>query len=378
MNVRKMGIVLLSSIMLCSCGGSDTVENNTQTNESVSVKQEEKTDQQVSSTDNSKEYKELKKENDGLTQQVKNLSLEIDSFKKRIKQAEEKYSSLEKEYKEYKNKMLEYENLGKEEAEARRIEANRIIEEEKVAKEQKEAEEKAKKEAKEKEKYNSGTTYEQLSRNPDDNVGAYVKFTGTVLQALEDDSSIDIRLAVDGNSDKTVYCVYYKKDLPSRILEDDTITVYGQSTGLISYNTVLGSKITIPGILVDKIDTYLSPELVTTSDGYGTQVYSDNMLNIYYYGMTTNGILFWFENKTESTLEVYTNTITINGIGSSDAHAYKGNNEIAAKSISKYIVKCDDFDISTKASKVGAAFLILIDGKVSNSKNIKFYDVEVQ
>lgn len=42
--------------------------------------------------------------------------------------------------------------------------------------------------------------------------------------------------------------------VPSRVLEHDYITIYGVSVGVISYDSTMGGKITIPGVAVDKID----------------------------------------------------------------------------------------------------------------------------
>lgn len=39
-----------------------------------------------------------------------------------------------------------------------------------------------------------------------------------------------------------------------RVIEDDYITIYGISSGLITYESTLGASITIPGVLIDKID----------------------------------------------------------------------------------------------------------------------------
>lgn len=104
--------------------------------------------------------------------------------------------------------------------------------------------------------YETGITYENLSRNPDDYEGKLVKFTGTVVQLIEDTSSdeIQIRFAVNDNYDTILYCGYDKSIVTSRVLEDDTITIYGRSVGLISYESTMGGTITIPAVYIDKID----------------------------------------------------------------------------------------------------------------------------
>lgn len=104
--------------------------------------------------------------------------------------------------------------------------------------------------------YETGITYDNLSRNPDEYKGKLVKFQGKVVQLIEDISSdeIQIRFAVDGNYDKMLYCGYDKTIVNSRILEDDTITIYGTSIGLISYESTMGGTITIPAVYIDLIE----------------------------------------------------------------------------------------------------------------------------
>lgn len=102
--------------------------------------------------------------------------------------------------------------------------------------------------------FNTGITYDNIARNPDDYQNQFVKFTGTVLQVLEDDSEVQVRIAVDDDYDKIIYCSYNPSIVSSRILENDTITIYGTSIGLLSYDSVLGGQVTIPGIVVWVID----------------------------------------------------------------------------------------------------------------------------
>jgi hypothetical protein len=119
------------------------------------------------------------------------------------------------------------------------------------------AKEKKEKEVREKEEkvgYNTGITYEQLARTPDDYEDKKVKFTGEVIQVVEGDSSTQIRLAIDSDYDKVIYIEYASDIVDSRVLEDDIITIYGVSKGLLSYESTIGGTITIPSVLVDKID----------------------------------------------------------------------------------------------------------------------------
>ena len=79
-----------------------------------------------------------------------------------------------------------------------------------------------------------------VERNPDDYVGKYMKVTGKVLQ-----SQNDIYRVKDSDG-STWYITYKIKDGESRILEDDTVTFYGECNGLKTYTALLGQEVTIP------------------------------------------------------------------------------------------------------------------------------------
>lgn len=103
-------------------------------------------------------------------------------------------------------------------------------------------------------------TYDELARNPDSYKGKNVVLTGEVIQVIESTSSRDIELRVIiGNSyDDVIYVSYTLKDGEGRILEDDVLTIYGTFEGLISYETVLGAKVTIPYVNAQYIDQVYS------------------------------------------------------------------------------------------------------------------------
>jgi hypothetical protein len=111
----------------------------------------------------------------------------------------------------------------------------------------------AKEEAEKAKGYETGITYDQLARTPDKYKDKKVKFSGKVVQVMEGDDSIQIRLAVKGDYDKIIYGEYLKSIVSSRILEDDQITIYGTSVGTISYESTMGGTITIPGVYIEKI-----------------------------------------------------------------------------------------------------------------------------
>ncbi|MES9681868.1 toxin regulator [Gottfriedia acidiceleris] len=182
-----------------------------------------------------------------LQMQNKNLNIENENLTAKVKEAEPFF------------KMNEAERKRKEEEEIRRSEAaadKARIEEEKKAQEVAKlaAEEKRKAEEKEKQGYNTGITYNQLARTPDKYMGEKVKFRGKVVQVMEGDDTVQIRLAVDSNYDTILFAEFDSSIVDSRVLEDDVITVMGLSTGLISYDSTMGGKISIPGVVIDKID----------------------------------------------------------------------------------------------------------------------------
>ena len=145
-------------------------------------------------------------------------------------------------------------------AAAKEAEEKRLAEEkakaEAEAQAKAEAEAQAKAEAEEKERigYNTGITYDQLARTPDDYIAQKVKFKGKVIQVMEGDKETQIRVAVNSNYDTVIFAAFDKDIVSSRVLEDDIVTLYGMSTGLLTYKSTMGGNISIPGMIVDKIE----------------------------------------------------------------------------------------------------------------------------
>lgn len=175
----------------------------------------------------------------------------------------EEKAKQENEFNAYKAKMQPYEEIqltdakNKADAEKLRIEQENQAKAEKEAAEKKAAEEKAAEEARQKaaeaaKGYETGITYNQLARTPNDYIGKKVKFKGKVVQVLEGTTETQIRLAVNGDYDSILYCSVPKaKTANTRILENDYITVMGISMGLLSYKSTMGGTITIPSVSVD-------------------------------------------------------------------------------------------------------------------------------
>lgn len=186
-----------------------------------------------------------------LSRSEESIILERDKLKESLTKNEELTNKLNEENEELKKKI----DLAKpwfEMEEKERKEKEAKLKSEKEAKEKKLAEEKEKQA---KQGYNTGITYEQLARTPDKLMGRAVKFHGKVIQIIEGDTEVQMRLAVNDDYDKILYCAISKDNLKgTRILENDKITIYGVSTGLITYNSTMGGKISIPGVLIEKYE----------------------------------------------------------------------------------------------------------------------------
>lgn len=95
--------------------------------------------------------------------------------------------------------------------------------------------------------------YKGVSRNPSDYIGRHVKFSGKVLQVIEDSGLVAFRVASKGNYDDVVFVMMDIPDNYSRILEDDRVEVRGMYGDLYSYETVRGDTITIPMVYADLV-----------------------------------------------------------------------------------------------------------------------------
>lgn len=89
--------------------------------------------------------------------------------------------------------------------------------------------------------------YKTVARSPDDYVGEYFKISGKVIQVLEDSDTITLRVNQDSDYKQT-WIVAGKLPSSNRILDGDTVTVYGTYYGTYTYETVLGGKNTLPAL----------------------------------------------------------------------------------------------------------------------------------
>jgi len=200
------------------------------------------------------DYNALEGERNALQSEQDSLQSEYDKVESGLQEKQDDYDALKSEYDSYKESMSEYEGLATAEAEARKLEAESLAAAEAEAQAQAEAEAQAQKDAEEQAGYETGITYDQLARTPDDYMGKKIKFTGKVIQVLEGADSTEIRIAVNSNYDTILYGAYSSSIVSSRVLEDDVITIYGTSAGLLSYESTMGGTITIPSAVIEKIE----------------------------------------------------------------------------------------------------------------------------
>lgn len=201
----------------------------------------------ISLTNISSQNKEAKAEISKLKSDTEEKDNEINKLEEKVEEAKPWFELSEKEREREIKKDEEKEKKEK-----------LAAEKEKKEKEKKQAkkEEKERKKAEEKEKqgYDTDITYDELARTPDDFEAEKVKFHGKVVQVMEGDTTVQLRFAVDDNYDQMLYVEYDDEMIDSRVLEDDMITIMGVSQGIITYESTMGGNITIPAILVDKIE----------------------------------------------------------------------------------------------------------------------------
>ena len=101
--------------------------------------------------------------------------------------------------------------------------------------------------------FRSDISYDEIARHPNDYDGELLTFSGEVAQVIEGDGMTELRIAVDGDYDDIIYGIYDNRILDSRLLENDKIQFYGESCGIISYQSTLGETISIPSMSIYKI-----------------------------------------------------------------------------------------------------------------------------
>lgn len=89
--------------------------------------------------------------------------------------------------------------------------------------------------------------FDELARNTEKHEGKLLSLAGTIVQVMEDGDAADLRVNVDGDFGQTVY-VRYPNYGKQRVLDEDTIQMVAQVDGRVTYETVMGNKVTIPAL----------------------------------------------------------------------------------------------------------------------------------
>lgn len=101
--------------------------------------------------------------------------------------------------------------------------------------------------------YRKDISYESLTRTPDKYKGMKIQITGEVVQVIEEEDELDIRICLEGTADY-IYLVCKPDVTDVRILDKDNITYYGVYQGLYTYETVMGGEETVPLFSVDSLN----------------------------------------------------------------------------------------------------------------------------
>lgn len=85
--------------------------------------------------------------------------------------------------------------------------------------------------------------FNNLSKNTDEYLYKKISYSGKVLQIMEYDGTLYIRLAVDANPDNLVYIMY---DGTESLKKGDSIRIWGEVQGTYIYSSEENEKITLP------------------------------------------------------------------------------------------------------------------------------------
>ncbi len=98
-------------------------------------------------------------------------------------------------------------------------------------------------------------SYKTIARDPNGLAGGKFTFTGEVIQVIEPSVFSDItsyRVNVTKNEydyyEDTIIVEFRMPEDVDRILEGDIVKLWGESTGLYTYESILGAKITVPSV----------------------------------------------------------------------------------------------------------------------------------
>lgn len=98
-------------------------------------------------------------------------------------------------------------------------------------------------------------------------------------------------------------------------------------------------------------------------------VYQDDNVKLSFAGIGEDGVEFWIENRTDLNLTVQADSVSVNGISTSDIVM---SDDVAPQSTGKVVAKCDDFSEDMEVENVGGQFSIV---DFSKTWNPYYYEV---
>ena len=100
--------------------------------------------------------------------------------------------------------------------------------------------------------------YKKIARNPYDYIGEPVSFAGEVIQVIEHDLDVVLRVKLDNedtSKNEVIYVDYVRSsEKESRILEYDHVRILGVLDGLETYSTVMSAQASIPRMIAYTIE----------------------------------------------------------------------------------------------------------------------------
>lgn len=90
-------------------------------------------------------------------------------------------------------------------------------------------------------------SYEDIARDKNALNGEKLTFTGEIIQVVDDTYRINITKTDYGYSDTIIFEIDSDR-LKENILEGDIVTIWGESKGFVSYESIMGENITVPDI----------------------------------------------------------------------------------------------------------------------------------
>ena len=104
-------------------------------------------------------------------------------------------------------------------------------------------------------------SYSEIARNPNGHKGELAKFSGKVIQVIQQDYGESLyyilRVGIKNGYSyykDIIFVEYIAPEQEGRILEGDMITMYGELYGEKTYESTFGSSITLPHFWAEYID----------------------------------------------------------------------------------------------------------------------------